>query len=63
MGDTVNIAARLASAAGAGEILVTDATFANADLRSLAVERRRLTLKGKSEPVEVRVLSRSTFGS
>ena len=63
MGDTVNIAARLASAAGAGEILVTEDTFANADLRSLAVERRTLTLKGKSEPVDVRVLSRSTFGS
>lgn len=62
MGDTVNIAARLASAAGTGEILVTEAAAENADLQSLAIERRTLSLKGKSEPFDVRVLRRSTFG-
>jgi adenylate cyclase len=63
LGDTVNVAARLASSAGTGEILVTEAAAANADLQSLAIERRTLSLKGKSEPFDVRVLRRSTFGS
>jgi adenylate cyclase len=60
MGDTVNTTARLASAAGAGEILVTATAAANADLVGIDVERRTLALKGKSEPVEVQVLVRST---
>ena len=60
MGDTVNTTARLASAAGAGEILVTGTAAANAGLVGFDVERRTLALKGKSEPVEVQVLVRST---
>ena len=56
MGDTVNITARLASAAGAGEILVTEPAIANAGVAAESAERRTLTLKGKSEPVEVSVL-------
>jgi adenylate cyclase len=60
MGDTVNTTARLASAAGAGEILVTATAATNADLVGFDVERRTLALKGKSEPVEVQVLVRST---
>jgi adenylate cyclase len=60
MGDTVNTTARLASAAGAGEILVTGTAAANADLVSLAAERRTLALKGKTEPVEVQVVSVAT---
>ncbi len=59
MGDTVNTTARLASAAGAGEILVTASAARNAGLDDIAVERRSLELKGKSEPVEVRVLGAS----
>jgi len=56
LGDNVNITARLASAAGAGEILISDAAYyaANADLGNL--ERRQLELKGKSEPIGVHVL-------
>lgn len=60
MGDTVNTTARLASAAGAGEILVTAPAAENAGLASMATEQRSLTLKGKSEPIEVRVLGPST---
>ncbi len=60
MGDTVNTTARLATAAGAGEMLVTGTAAANAGLDELAVERRTLSLKGKSEQVEVYVLGRST---
>jgi adenylate cyclase len=56
LGDNVNVTARLASQAGAGEALVSEAacTAAGLDLRS--AEQRQLLLKGKSEPVPVRVL-------
>jgi adenylate cyclase len=56
MGDAVNTTARLASAAGAGELLVTLGAARHAGLADLPAERRSLTLKGKSEPVEVLVL-------
>ena len=56
MGDNVNIAARLASAAGAGELLVTLAAATAAGLGDRKLERRSLSLKGKSEPTEVIVL-------
>ena len=52
MGDIVNTTARLASAAGAGEILVTAAAAAAAGLPA-GLERRSLELKGKSGPTEV----------
>lgn len=55
LGDNVNIAARLASAAGPGEILVTEAACTTAGLNRV-LERRQLDLKGRSEPVSVRVL-------
>jgi adenylate cyclase len=57
MGDAVNTTARLASAAGAGEVLVTDAAMAGAGLSMGALEHRSLTLKGKTETVDVAVLS------
>jgi adenylate cyclase len=60
MGDEVNVAARLASAAGPGEILVTDAVIAGARLTGSAFERRSLTLKGKSHPVDVAVVGPTT---
>jgi adenylate cyclase len=56
LGDNVNIAARLASKAGPGEVLISDATCAAAVLDLGNVEQRALELKGKSEPVGVRVL-------
>lgn len=60
MGDVVNTTARLASAAAAGEILVTAAAAASAGLVGEALERRALTLRGKSEPTQVVVLSASS---
>ncbi len=56
LGDNVNITARLASQAGAGEILVSDATYTAANLDLPILERRQLALKGKSEPIGVHVL-------
>jgi adenylate cyclase len=56
LGDNVNITARLASAAGPGEILISDATFAAAGLELGHLEQRQLELKGKSESTGVRVL-------
>lgn len=56
LGDAVNIAARLASQAKAGEILVSESTYHAAGLTSGDLERRNLYLKGRSEPVDVRVL-------
>ncbi len=56
LGDNVNMTARLASKAGAGEALISDAACAAAGLDLGDLEHRRLELKGKSEPVSVRVL-------
>ena len=56
MGDAVNVTARLASAAGAGEVLVSAAAAAAAQLETGSREHRQLALKGKSEATEVIVL-------
>jgi adenylate cyclase len=56
LGDPVNVTARLASAAGAGELLVTMAAVKAAHIRLDGLEHRSLTLKGKTEPTEVFVL-------
>ena len=52
VGDAMNVTARLASAAGAGEVLVTAAAALAAGLDP-ALERHTLRLKGRHEPVEV----------
>lgn len=57
MGDPVNVAARLASAAGAGEILVTEPAAEAAGLDRTGLPRRDLALKGKSESTPVFVLA------
>jgi len=56
LGDTVNVTARLASAAAAGEVLVSTVTAAAAGLDP-ALPRRALDLKGKSQPTEVVTLT------
>ena len=56
LGDSVNTTARLASQAGAGEILVSYATCAASQWNTAGLERRQLELKGKSEPFGVYVL-------
>jgi adenylate cyclase len=52
VGDTVNVAARIAAAAQPGELLVS-ADAAEAANLGQAVERRTLDLKGKELPTEV----------
>ncbi len=56
LGDNVNITARLASVAGPGEALISDAAYAAANLDLGPVERRLMELRGRSTPVGVRVV-------
>lgn len=57
MGDTVNVAARLASMAGPSEALISETTWDAAGIDAAGTERRELKVKGKQEPVFVRVMS------
>lgn len=56
LGDEVNIAARLASQAAAGETLASERALQEAGIDFRGMEARRLELKGIGEPVAVRVL-------
>ncbi len=57
LGDAPNVTARLASAAEAGVVLVSEPAVAAAGLDVTGLEARALTLKGKTEPVRVLVLA------
>jgi adenylate cyclase len=58
LGDAVNITARLASLAGAGEILVSEASATAAAVPQSDVrERRHLELRGRSEATDILVLT------
>ena len=57
LGDSVNIAARLASKAGAGEILISEDSRRNAGLSRSRLEAMSLELKGRSELMGVWVLT------
>jgi adenylate cyclase len=52
VGDAVNTAARLASSAGAGEILVSTSAAEAASLDAGDLETRRLDLRGRDESVD-----------
>jgi adenylate cyclase len=56
IGDEVNTAARLASRAGAGEIIVSEKALQQAHMDGSGLESRSLELKGISAPVLVRVM-------
>jgi len=57
VGDAVNMAARLASSAAAGELLVSTAALAASGLDSTGLETRTLTLRGRDETVDAFVAS------
>jgi adenylate cyclase len=57
IGDEVNLAARLASKAAAGEIIVSEQALNETDINAHDLESRNLDLKGISEPVHVRVMN------
>ena len=59
IGDEVNLAARLASKAVAGEIIVSEQALNETDIDPSGLELRSLELKGISEPVRVRVMHAS----
>ncbi len=59
IGDEVNTAARLASKAAAGEIIVSEQALRAAGIDGSELESRRLELSGISEPVLVRVVHES----
>lgn len=63
LGDTVNAAARLASAAGPGEILISEESIANAGGEANSLERRELELRGREARLPVRVARAETVGS
>ncbi len=60
LGDNVNVAARIASKAGPGEALISDVACSASGLDLEQFEQRQLELKGKSEPVGVRVVRAET---
>jgi adenylate cyclase len=59
IGDEVNLAARLASKAAAGEIIVSEQALEETDIDRSVLEARSLELKGISEQVQVRVMRSS----
>lgn len=56
LGDAPNTAARLSTNAQKGEILISEPAYRASGLEPDGLERRALTLKGKSEPVNVWVM-------
>lgn len=62
-GEAVNMAARLASQAAAGEIILSEQALLQAGIDGSNLEARRLDLKGISDPVSVRVLQEEHLNS
>jgi adenylate cyclase len=56
LGDAVNVTARLASVAPAGEVLISESSYAAARDELGELEVRQLDVKGRDAPVDVRVL-------
>jgi adenylate cyclase len=56
LGDVANTAARLASSAAQGEILLSDAAAVSAGFARAGLEQRQVALKGKSQPMLVHVV-------
>lgn len=63
LGDSVNTAARLATEAGPGEILVSEDSLRVSRFKGENYKRRRLQLKGKNAPVVARVIAFGAGGA
>jgi class 3 adenylate cyclase len=61
LGEPVNLASRLAQAAGSGEVLVSSITTTAAHINPLAV--REIHAKGFADPIPVTVLTRPSGAS
>lgn len=57
LGDTVNTAARMASSAAGGEVLLNESVYAEIVARHPDAGVRTLSFRGKAEPLKVRVLA------
>jgi adenylate cyclase len=53
LGDTANVAARLAALAGAGEVLISETARHAAGLDHRGMEKRTMDLKGRTDPLDV----------
>jgi adenylate cyclase len=53
LGDAVNVASRLGSDAGPGEILLSSASAAAARVDASGLERRTIDIRGRTDPIEV----------
>lgn len=60
LGDTINVAARLQAEAKAGEIIMSEALYGSVVEGYPDLEQRVLQLRGRHEPMEVRVLRPDT---
>jgi len=60
LGDSANTTARLSSVAAAGEILITEAACQHAGINFAGLEARSLLLKGRADPIDVRVANVNT---
>ena len=56
LGYEVNITARLSSRAAAGEVLISEVACLASGLDLAHLERRRVPLKGRTDPLDVRVM-------
>jgi len=56
LGDNVNITARLASQANAGEILISDSAYTASGLNIAGLEKRQMELKGRTNGIDVHAL-------
>jgi adenylate cyclase len=53
IGDAVNLAARLCSAAQAGEIIISPSTMQQCYMQVIAEQRDPIQVKGKAEPIQI----------
>jgi adenylate cyclase len=60
LGDAVNITARLASTAMAGEVIISAAAAEAADMATAHLNRRMVEIRGRTEPIEVIILPAAT---